>query len=247
MNKGVLGAGASGARVEGRAAGGLPAVSRAFVADSNVRAWARGRVGRSRMGLEPDMGETGGGLSGLVARIRARDQRALGELYDATVDRLYTVALRILADADDAEEAVADVYTQVWDRAERYDASRGDVMAWLLVLARSRALDRRRRRAEPLTRLDGDEADHVLAQTASEARETDSLVDLMQHGSVLRAGMAALSGEQRRLIGLAFLEDLSHQEIASRTGMPLGTVKSHIRRGLEALRRCLQQGGIYAA
>ena len=172
-----------------------------------------------------------------IERIRDGDAQALAALYDATVERVFAIALRLLGDAADAEEAVADVYAQVWRRAGRYDPQRGGVGAWLAVLAHSRAIDRRRRRdAAPLVA--GDEAERMLA-LQGDASDAYDLVEALQQGSRVRAAMAQLSPAQRRLIGLAFLNDLSHPEIAALTGLPLGTVKSHIRRGLEALRALL--------
>ncbi len=185
-------------------------------------------------------------LEAVVARVRGRDQRALGELYDATVDRVFSIAVRVLGDGHDAEEAVADVYAQVWQSADRFDPARGGVLAWLTMLAHSRAIDRRRRRGEGPPMLQGDDAENVLAQQPSEARTTQDLVDLLQHGSALRDALAQLGAQPRELIGLAFLEGMSHLEIAARTGLPLGTVKSHIRRGLDSLRRTLVSAGIDA-
>ena len=172
-----------------------------------------------------------------LARIRAGDARALAALYDATAERVYAIALRATGDTSDAEEAAADVYAQVWRRADRYDPARGSVLAWLSVLAHSRAIDRRRRRGD-VARVTGDDAASALDQ-AGTADDTADLVAALDEGSRVRAAMAALSPAQRRLVGLAFLEGLSHPEIAARTGLPLGTVKSHIRRGLEALRQAL--------
>jgi RNA polymerase sigma-70 factor (ECF subfamily) len=187
------------------------------------------------------------GLRELVDGLRRREERALARLYDATVDRVYAVALRVLGEPADAEEAVADAYAQAWEQADRYDAARGSVLAWLLLMARSRALDRRRRREEPLQRVDGDDAERALAREASPQARAEDLLDLMQHGGALHAALAALPQAPRRLIALAFLEDLSHQQIAERTGIPIGTVKSHIRRGLERLRRALEQDGMSVA
>lgn len=175
-----------------------------------------------------------------LARIRDGDAQALATLYDATAERVYAIALRVTGDAADAEEAAADVYAQVWRRADRYDPARGSVAAWLAVLAHSRAIDRRRRRGEGPPLLVGDDAQAALEREASETDDTCDLVAALEEGSRVRAAMAALSPAQRRLVGLAFLEGLSHPEIAERTGLPLGTVKSHIRRGLEALRRALE-------
>ncbi len=176
---------------------------------------------------------------GLVQRMAAGDAAALATLYDLSVERLHTVALRVLGDAADAEEAVADAYVQAWEQAARYDPQRGSVLAWLSLLARSRALDRRRRRGDPARRVDGVAAERALADEACGAPQGADLVEWLQQGSALRAALATLAPQPRRLIALAFLEDLSHSEIARRTGLPVGTVKSHIRRGLERLRRAL--------
>jgi len=209
---------------------------------ANIR---RGRVTRRMI----DRSETVSAqrLEDLLQRLVARDQTALGELYDLTVDRVYTIALRVLGDAQDAEEAVADVYTQVWETAARFDPARGGVMAWLIMQSHSRAIDRRRRRGEPAALLHGEEAETALAQQASETAAAADLVELMQHGSALRAALAQLGELPRQLISLAFLQDLSHQEIADQTGIALGTVKSHIRRGLAQMREALQRVGIDTA
>ncbi|MEO8673473.1 MAG: sigma-70 family RNA polymerase sigma factor [Tahibacter sp.] len=186
-------------------------------------------------------------LEELVRRLVARDQAALGQLYDLTVDRVYTIALRVLGDPQDAEEAVADVYAQVWETAARFDSSRGGVMAWLIMQSHSRSIDRRRRRGEPASMLHGDEAELALSLQPNEGAGPQDLVDLLQHGGALRAALSGLTPIPRGLIGLAFLQDLSHQEIAEQTGIPLGTVKSHIRRGLNQLREALERRGIDAA
>jgi RNA polymerase sigma-70 factor (ECF subfamily) len=180
----------------------------------------------------------------LVTRMRDRDEAALRQLYDAAADRLYAVALRVLGDAADAEEAVADAFAQAWEQADRYDPQRGSVLAWLLLMARSRALDRRRRRETGLVRLGGEDGEKVLEREESPSRGAEDLLDLLQHGGALHAALADLAPAPRQLIKLAFLEDLSHQQIADHTGMPIGTVKSHIRRGLERLRHALEHAGI---
>lgn len=174
-----------------------------------------------------------------IVRVCERDARALAALYDATVERVYAIALRVLGDVGDAEEAVADVYAHVWERAHRYDPARGGVLAWIAMLAHSRAIDRLRRRGDALPLVSGEEAELALVLRPSETAAAFDLVDAMERGHQLREAMARLSQAQRQLIGLAFLHDLSHPEIAAQTGLPLGTVKSHIRRGLEALRLAL--------
>jgi RNA polymerase sigma-70 factor (ECF subfamily) len=154
------------------------------------------------------------------------------------------VALRVLGDRDDAEEAVGDVFQQVWERAASYCPDRGSVMSWLLVIAYTRAVDIKRRvgerrRFEPLH---PDEPGD--AYTEREDRSIVDLLDLMTSGSAIHAALAKLGEQQRRLIAMAFLEDLSHQQISDRTGLALGTVKSHIRRGLMQLRELLTARGV---
>ena len=182
-------------------------------------------------------------LQGLVERVALRDQAALGRLYDLTVDRAFSVALRVLGDRDDAEEAVADTYQQVWERGG-YTQERGSVLSWLLVIAYSRAVDLKRRLAEryrcdPLHPEDGEET-----YTDCEGRSVTDLLDLVREGTAVHAALLGLGEQPRRLITMAFLEDLTHQEIAERTGIALGTVKSHIRRGLMQLRERLREQGL---
>jgi RNA polymerase sigma-70 factor (ECF subfamily) len=180
----------------------------------------------------------------LVARLCERDQAALGELYDCTIDRVYGTAIRVLRQPEDAEEVACEVYQQVWERAGHYDPGRGGVLAWLLRIAWSRAVDRLRRERAQRSCL------AVHPQGAPEAyalcEENDPAIRLMavlDSRSAVAHALQTLSMEQRRMLALAFFEDLSHPEIAARTGVALGTVKSHIRRGLQALRRALGEGG----
>jgi RNA polymerase sigma-70 factor (ECF subfamily) len=180
----------------------------------------------------------------LLRGVLARDQAALARLYDLTVDRVHAVALRVLGNAHDAEEVVVDAFQQVWNRAAQFDPGRGTVLRWLLVIAQTRALDLRRRlrdrtRLQPL-HPDGDD----IAYTAREDRTVADLLDAVTGGTAVHAALASLTAQQRRLVELAFLREQSHQEIAAAEGLPLGTVKSHIRRGLIALRAALKDQGI---
>lgn len=174
----------------------------------------------------------------LLGRIRFGDASALGQLYDLTVGRLHAVAVRVLGNVDDAEEALADVYLQVWERAASYCPERGAVMAWLQTLAWSRASDlarARRRRQPPALHPD----DTPLAYMESEEPGPQLVAERAGAASRVQAAMAGLGEAQRRVLELAFGEDMSHAEIAEVTGLPLGTVKSHARRGLAALREAL--------
>lgn len=175
-------------------------------------------------------------LVGLIERICARDQTALAALYELTVERLYAIAFRVLDDASDAEEIVVDALKQAWDLAPRFDPARGSVLGWLGNLAWSRAIDRRRRdrhqRANRPLHLTGDADTYALLEEDCAAK----LLNAFQQRDLLRVALATLSAAQQRMIALAFFEDCSHSEIAKLTGVPVGTVKSHIRRGLELLR-----------
>jgi RNA polymerase sigma-70 factor (ECF subfamily) len=182
-------------------------------------------------------------LSALMARLQTQDEGALGEIYDCTVAKVYSVVARIANIAADAEEITCDVYRQVWQNAQRYEPERGSVLAWILVIARSRALDHLRRlRARGSDQLHP--AGPEVTYTESEDQPLDEFTSALQEKSLIRQALQQLPAIQRRLIGLAFLEDASHQEIAQRTDMPLGTVKSHIRRGLIALKQQLQNVGL---
>jgi RNA polymerase sigma factor (sigma-70 family) len=171
-------------------------------------------------------------LAGLVARMSRGDERALEQLYEATVGKLYALAASILRRIEDAEEVVCATYTHAWANAASYNVDRGSVLGWLLMLCRSRALDRLRQ-----LRLAGIEVDiSVLAHMHAEDAQPDDLISSMQQQGRVRAALAKLDPDRRQLISLAFFTGMSHQDIAETTGMPLGTVKSHVRRALVQLR-----------
>lgn len=181
-------------------------------------------------------------LVALMGRIRFGDADALGSLYDLALGRVYGLALRVLRQPQDAEEVVSDVFLQVWDQAVSYCPQRGSVMAWLQTLAWSRAVDRlrrlRRQRLETPLHPEGDED----AYASGEDLPVDALLDHLGNVQALQQAFASLSPVQRTVLELAYREELSQPEIAERTGLPLGTVKSHARRGLAALREALEDG-----
>ncbi len=168
--------------------------------------------------------------------IRAHRQAALGQFYDLTVGRVYGVALRIVRRAELAEEVVSDVYMQVWRDAARYDDTRGKVLGWLLVIARSRALDLLRRQDEAFSHPEPWE----LVTDGENGRDNpQDLLEATQTGSAVHAAMLKLSPLQRQLLSLAFFRGLTHSEIVEHSGIPLGSVKTHIRRALAILREAL--------
>lgn len=192
-------------------------------------------TGHARRVHEPDADA----LGALLRRICGADEAAFATFYDATVGRVYGLALRILREPRAAEDVAEEVFFQVWRQAPRYDPGRGRPLAWVLTMARSRALDHLRRRdpaqshPEPDTLLD--------AEPAAEDGPQDLLAASRDCGALHRA-LASLDPLPRQLIALAFFRGYTHEEIALHADLPVGTVKSHIRRGLAVLRGILDAG-----
>lgn len=174
-------------------------------------------------------------LGKLFQRIAGGDHHAVAELYDATSAAVFGLALRILQARDAAEDVVVEVYSQVWTQAATYDAQRGTLLAWILTITRSRAIDIRRsqnrsRVEEPI------EAIGDLPTTTPNPEEQS--VACERHRLVKHA-LENLTTEQRQVIELAYFSGLSHAEIAMRLGQPLGTVKTRVRLGMLRLRELL--------
>lgn len=171
-----------------------------------------------------------------VERMAGGSSEALAELYDRHTRPVYSLALRILQDQGEAEDIVQEVFSQAWRQASRYDRSRGNVAAWLLTLARSRAIDRlRSRRARP----DHSAEEGTLADFADRAAPADLQLVSAEQVIRVRAALDALPMLQRVAIELAYYEGLTHTEIAARLEQPLGTVKTRIRQALIKLRESL--------
>lgn len=182
-------------------------------------------------------------LAGWIDAIVDHDERALTALYDATVSRVYAVVLRVVRRPALAEEVVEDTFFQVWRQAARFDAGRGRALTWLLGMARSRAIDAIRREA----RFQHDSLDVESAPEVEDAHApADELLAAARCHAELHRALMQLSAQPRQLVALAFLRGLSHEEIASHTALPLGTVKSQIRRALITLRQALGDSGVTA-
>jgi RNA polymerase sigma-70 factor (ECF subfamily) len=174
-----------------------------------------------------------------LERVAAGDSGGLGTLYDRHGRSVYSLALRILGDEGDAEEVAQDVFAQAWRRAGQYDQSRGTVAAWLLVMARTRAIDRiRARRVRPEGRVHEDDG-LTLQQLPATDPDVASEMMAAERGLRVRRALEELPFLQRVAIELAYYEGLSQREIAERLEQPLGTVKTRMRLGLLKLRDAL--------
>jgi RNA polymerase sigma-70 factor, ECF subfamily len=171
--------------------------------------------------------------------VRARDPRALDRLYSMYASLVYGLALRIVQDAAEAEEVAQDVFVYVWQRADRFDAARGNLTSWLVTLARSRSIDRVRSRGSQERRLEG-LAREVETQANAAVEDPFEAALLAERRRRVRVGLDALPREQRQALEIAYFEGLSHSEIASKLGLPLGTVKTRIRQGMIRLREAFE-------
>jgi RNA polymerase sigma-70 factor, ECF subfamily len=170
----------------------------------------------------------------LLDRIVARDQVALGELYDRHSRLLFGLLVRMLGDYGDAEEVLQDVFVQTWTRAETFDPALGSAVGWLIGIARNRAIDRLRTNA---IRRRGSDSVQVTAAAVT----PESAAVLAERGEAVRHALASLHSEQRELIQRAYFRGLTQSELAAELKLPLGTVKTRIRTGLAQLRHALER------
>jgi RNA polymerase sigma-70 factor (ECF subfamily) len=186
--------------------------------------------------MSPDAGaELAARLTKLLERCAAADSNALERLYELAAPMLFASLTRILRRRALAEEALQDVFVSIWQRAAQFSAERGRPMAWMMSIARYRAIDLlRHERSAPVLVPD-------LPEPADPRQEsTEELSSWMPGAGLIERCLAALTERQRQCLELAFVAGNSHEDIARLTGNPLGTVKSWIRRGLQSLRQCLE-------
>jgi RNA polymerase sigma-70 factor (ECF subfamily) len=170
----------------------------------------------------------------LIEAVRRGNQAALKRLYELESRRLYGIALRIVRRPDIAADVLQDAFVQIWQNAKSYSAERGEVGAWLVGIVRYRALDAARKlRREILS------DDPALGDGVEEFDIVEEIDRKVAVGA-LRLCLEQLDESQRRCVALAFVDGLSHSEIAARLAAPLGSVKSWVRRGLLSLRSCLE-------
>ncbi len=167
----------------------------------------------------------------LMDRVRVREQQAMTEIFDRYAGLVYSVALRVLNDSGHAEDVMQEIFFQLWRNPDSFSSSRGSLGAWLLVVARNRAIDqlRQRKPGEPVDEV-------VIASTTNLHSEAERSI-IMQR---VQGIMGNLPKEQQQSLQMAFFDGLSHSEIAEKTGQPLGTIKTRIRSALTSLRKRLE-------
>lgn len=178
----------------------------------------------------------------MVSRLVAGDERALGTLYDRYGTLAYSLAAAIVPDAADAEEVVADAFSQIWRSAATFDASRGSVVAWISTIVRTRSLDlirSQKRRARVLDQAAAMTEEGASPGLSSGAPSPDRGVEMSEAQLLVRRSLAELPPPQRLVLELAYFGGLSQSEIAERLAEPLGTVKTRMRSGMEKLRQSL--------
>jgi RNA polymerase sigma factor (sigma-70 family) len=178
-------------------------------------------------------------LIALIDRVALRDANALRQLYDATSSKLYAVAMRVVSNTEHAEDVLQDAYLNIWRIAGDYRASLSPPMAWMGVVVRSRALDfLRKRKAERA--LGGVSIDDEFgdALSSNEPSPMDTSI-ASEQAWALHECLRKIEAKPREVLTLAYFRDLSHGELAAQLKLPLGTVKTWIRRSLEQLRSCM--------
>lgn len=174
-------------------------------------------------------------LIALLRSVATRDQDAFAKLYRRTSSKLFGVCLRMLHERGEAEDALQEVYTSVWRRAETYDPDRAAAMTWLITLARNRCIDRLRQHRE--TQLD----DATARELTDDAPSPAANADASQQRLRLERCLDGLEAKQKSAVRAAFFAGQTYNQLADHCGVPLATMKSWIRRSLIKLRTCLEQ------
>jgi len=180
-------------------------------------------------------------LISLIDRIGRRDEAALRLLYDRTAPRLMGLAMRVVRQREWAEDVLQESFMTVWRAAGDYRGTLSPPLAWLGLIVRSRSLDLLRRRTADRAQLT-QEFDELMAETfESDAPNPADTADASEQAWALHQCLSQLEARQREVVSLAYLRELSHGELAEQLKLPLGTVKTWIRRGLEKLRLCMRR------
>jgi RNA polymerase sigma-70 factor, ECF subfamily len=174
--------------------------------------------------------------SALIERMMAGDEAALSTLYDRYSAMLFGMLMRILRDQQAAEEVLQDMFLQLWRNAAQFDAKRGSLPAWLMVIGRNRAISRLRGRRDREV-LEEEEGDYANTFASGQNIEDEAVrAELARN---ISAALEQLPAEQKQAVELAYFEGMTQSEIANRTGTPLGTVKTRVRTAMQTLRQIL--------
>lgn len=193
---------------------------------------------------EPTPSARSAHLAGLLARTARADEAAFAELYRQTASHLYAVALRMLREPAAAEETLQEAFVSVWHHAGSYVPSLSQPQTWLASVVRNRCLDRLRRREPDTVPLARDDDDGSELDLPAQGGSPDELLRAAADARSVRACVEGLEGGQRQAIALAFYRGMTHAEVALHLGVPLGTAKSWVRRGLARLKDCLDETGV---
>jgi RNA polymerase sigma-70 factor (ECF subfamily) len=176
----------------------------------------------------------------LMTLVDAKDSDAFAVIYDRHGGAAYSLAHRIVGDAQMAEDVTQEAFLSIWRSHARFDAARGSVRAWVLGIVRNRGIDALRRTARPAPQLDLD--DDAVLETQAAAQRTEAEAIRRETADRLRRALGLLPREQSQVIELAYFGGFSHSEIAEMLGAPIGTVKGRMRLGLEKIRATLAEG-----
>jgi RNA polymerase sigma-70 factor, ECF subfamily len=176
----------------------------------------------------------------LMRGISAGDSSALKQLYDRHAGCVYSLCLRMIKDAGEAEQLLTDVFFEIWQSRQRYDEARSNPLTYLMRITRSRAIDKLRRRG-PVGSSGGVSLDPAAGIDVATEESASAGAEMEENRILVLRALQSLDREQRKLIECAYYEGLSHSEIAEKFNKPLGTVKSTIRNGLTRLREIFSQ------
>jgi RNA polymerase sigma-70 factor (ECF subfamily) len=177
----------------------------------------------------------------LLARTAAGDTHAFRDFYDRTSAKLFAIILRILPERAEAEDVLQEVYMTIWRKAAHFDASRASPITWTATIARNRAIDRLRARAvRPATTSDAVGEASLANTLADEAPTADALIETAEAATTVEAALAQLDPRHAAAIRSCYLEGLTYEALAAREHIPVGTLKSWVRRGLLRMRAALE-------
>lgn len=175
-------------------------------------------------------------LTDLFARITEREASALSELHRLTAHRLFAVILNVLKNRQEAEDVLQDVFLKIWKNASRYNPALGSPISWLITVARNSSYDRYRKRTRFAEQHETSQQDLTDMASTNQPERPDDFLLSTERSQKIRTALESLAPDQRTAIELAFFSGHTQQEVSEKLGVPLGTVKARIRRGMQSLK-----------